>query len=104
MAIGLCQARIAFSEDAFGGAIVHHAVGFECPALVKNLNIAKCFNGVLIVVVDQLLGLDQHPVFWLAWLGSGGPLAGDRQGLGVPIGCAQDKRKACPGGKTKHAS
>ena len=59
-AVGLGQRGVALGEDARRVAVIGDAVSFEQPALVIDLNGPARRDGVLFLVVDELLGLDDH--------------------------------------------
>src|SRR5208282_2359801 len=74
---------MALGVDALGGPFVNNLVGLEHAALIEELNRALGRDRVFVLVVDELIGIDDELVLWLA-LGRGG---GRRRGLRSSRAC-----------------
>ena len=87
---------VAFGGDPPRGAIVGHAIGLKGPALVEELDRADGRDDVLVLVVDQLIGVDDELVLRLGGGCGGGRGRCGRGGVGDGgvIGAAQANARA----------
>ena len=50
--------RVTFGVNALGGPVIDDAVGLQNAALIEELNRSRSSYRVLVLVVDQLVGVD----------------------------------------------
>ena len=68
-AVAFGQFGMTFGVDAVRIAVINDPVGLENAALVIDPRIAFGRDGILVLVVDEFIGLDEHFRVWV--LGGG---------------------------------
>ncbi len=80
-AVGFRQLGVALGIDALVLAVVGDAIRFQNTALIIDLHIADRADPVLVTVIDDLTGIDEHPSV-VVGLGAGGETVVQRLRLG----------------------